>query len=96
MGTTMTTQNYDTATTAQTVGGAETNMRSVKKRYGGGDLVAATLGMLAALGMLALIGAFLAAGAGGIDFQPNLIDSDGNLETVEVLGSLVAIGAVFL
>jgi uncharacterized membrane protein len=92
----MTTQNYGTATAAQTVGGAETNMRSVKQRYGGGDLVAATLGMLAGLGMLALIGVLLAAGAGGIDFQPNLIDADGNLETFEMVGSLVAIGAVFL
>lgn len=90
----MTTQSPEA--NADLVAGAQTDLQTVKNRYGGGDIVAALMGMLVALGMLALIGALLGAGAAGIDFQPNVIDADGNLETVEVVGSLVAIGAVFL
>lgn len=81
--------------TADAIGGAQTNLAEVKDRHGGTDVVAAVLGALTALGTMVLLGAFLTAGAAGIDYQPVLIDGDGNLETVEVVGSLVAVAVVF-
>lgn len=90
----MTTRTHDPHD--PTIAGAKTDLGSIKNRFGGGDLVAAALGMPAAFGMLALIGILLSAGAAGINRQPTLVDIDGNLETGDVVGSLVAIGTVFL
>lgn len=75
--------------------GAEANVRPVVDRFGGADVVAAILGMFAAIGVLVFLGALIAAGDAGIDYQLNLIDLDGNLNEVEVVGTLVAIAVVF-
>jgi hypothetical protein len=75
--------------------GAETDLASIRDRFGGADLVAGILGMFTALGVLVLLGALIAAGAGGIDYQVNQIDLDGNLQEVEVIGAIVAIVVIF-
>jgi uncharacterized membrane protein len=76
--------------------GTETDMTSIRERFGGIDTPAALLGMFTALGMLMFLGALIAAGAGGIDYQLNAIDIDGNLQEVEVIGSIVAALVVFV
>lgn len=78
------------------VGGAETDLHSITERFGGADIVAALLGMFVSLGVLVFLGALITAGAGGIDYQLNVIDVDGNLQDVEVIGSIVAIVVVFV
>lgn len=85
-----------TPTTTRPIGGAEADLTPIKDRFGGGDLVAAALGMFTALGVLVFLGALIVAGQGSIDYQLNAIDIDGNLQTVEVVGSLVAIASVFV
>lgn len=76
--------------------GAWTDMSEVRERFGGGDIVAAVLGMLAALGSLVFLGALIAAGNASISYQPNLVDIDGNLDAIDVVGSVVALGVVFV
>ena len=78
------------------VRGAEVDVSPVVSRFGGADLVAAVLGMFAALGVLVFLGALIAAGSAGIDYQLNVVDVDGNLTEVEVVGTLVAIAVVFV
>lgn len=78
------------------IAGTEVDMRGIRDRFGGADALAGLLGMFTALGVLVLLGALIAAGAGGIDYQLNQIDVDGNLQEVEVVGSIVAILAVFV
>lgn len=78
------------------VRGAETNLVSIKERFGGADVVAGVLGMFVALGVLVFLGALVAAGAGEIPYQLNQIDIDGNLEEVEVVGAVVAIAAILV
>ena len=78
------------------IAGTEADMRGIRDRFGGADPLAGLLGMFTALGVLVLLGALIAAGAGGIDYQLNQIDVDGNLQEVEVVGSIVAILAVFV
>lgn len=80
--------------TRSRVRGAETNLGSIKERFGGADVVAGVLGMFVALGVLIFLGALLAAGAGEIPYQLNQIDVDGNLQEVEVVGAVVAIAVV--
>jgi hypothetical protein len=82
--------------TSQQIRGAEVDMSPVVSRFGGADLVAAVLGMFAALGVLVFLGALIAAGSAGIDYQLNLIDLDGNLTEIEVVGTIVAIAVVFV
>lgn len=82
--------------TRPTVTGAETNMKGIVDRFGGADIVAGILGMFAAFGVLVFIGALIAAGAGGIGYQLNQIDVDGNLQEVEVIGAIVAILVVLV
>jgi hypothetical protein len=89
-------QTPDREVTRQRVRGAETDLGSIKDRFGGADVVAGILGMFAALGTLVFLGALLAAGAGEIPYQLNQIDVDGNLEEVEVIGAIVAIAVVFV
>lgn len=81
---------------SERIGGAETDLRSIRERFGGADIVAASLGMFVSLGVLVFLGALITAGAGGIDYQLNMIDVDGNLQDVEVIGSIVAIVFVFV
>lgn len=78
-------------TTPSRVRGAEVDLGSIRARFGGADVVAGILGMFTALGVLVFLGALIAAGAGGIDYQINQIDIDGNLQEVEVVGAIVAI-----
>lgn len=78
------------------IAGTEADMGSIRDRFGGADPLAGILGMFAALGVLVLLGALIAAGAGGIEYQLNQIDIDGNLQEVEVVGSIVAILVVFV
>ena len=59
------------------------------------DLIAAILGMFVALGVLIFLSSLIAAGAGGIDYQLNVIDTDGNLQDFEVVGTIVALAVVF-
>lgn len=83
-------------TRTENVRGAETDMSSIFDRFGGADVVAGILGMFAALGVLVFLGALLGAGAGGIEYQLNQIDIDGNLQEVEVIGAIVAILVVLV
>lgn len=78
------------------VRGTEVDMTTVKDRLGGGDLVAALVGMFTALGVLVFMGALLVAGDASIDYQLNAIDVDGNLQEIEVVGAIVAIAVVFV
>ncbi len=78
------------------IAGTEANMASIRERFGGADPLAGLLGMFTALGVLVLLGALIAAGAGGIEYQLNQIDVDGNLQEVEVVGSIIGILAVLL
>lgn len=78
------------------VRGAETNMRGIRERFGGADVVAGILGMFTALGTLVFLGSLLLAGAGGISYQLNQVTFDGDLDEVEVLGSIVAIVVILV
>jgi len=76
------------------IGGSE-NVSDVYQRYGKPDLLASFVGMLAGLGTLALLGAIIAAGAGGIDYQLNLLNEEGSLDEASVIGLVVAALVVF-
>lgn len=71
------------------------DLTSVYERFGKGDLLASLVGMFAALGTLVFLTALFAAGAASIDFQLNLINSDGGLDETSILGLLVAAAVVF-
>lgn len=62
----------------------------------GADVGASLGGMFAALGALAFLAALIAAGANELDFQLNLIDTEGELLEASVIGTLVALGVVFV
>lgn len=76
------------------IGGSE-NLSTVRERYGKGDFLASVSGMFAGLGALVFLSALIAAGAGGIDFQLNLINADGGLDESSVVGLIVAALVVF-
>lgn len=76
--------------------GAEHNTESIKERFGGIDTPAALSGMLAALGVIVFVGALIAAGAGGLDYQLNAIDLEGNFEEVAIGGAIAAVLIVFV
>lgn len=76
--------------------GTEADMGTIRERFGGADPLAGILGMFTALGVLVFIGSLIAAGGGGIEYQLNQIDIDGNLQEVEVVGSIVAILVVLV
>lgn len=76
------------------IGGAE-DLSSVYERFGNADLLASLVGMLAGLGTLVLLSALIAAGAGGIDYQLNLLDEEGALDEASVIGLVVAALVVF-
>ncbi|NIR37747.1 MAG: hypothetical protein GWN07_17820 [Actinobacteria bacterium] len=78
-----------------TIRGTETNIATIRERFGGIDTPAALGGMFAALGILVFVGALIAAGGGALDYQLNAIDVDGNLTDVELLGALLAALVVF-
>ncbi|HSJ28812.1 MAG TPA: hypothetical protein VLB67_11420 [Acidimicrobiia bacterium] len=76
--------------TTSYVRGTETDLRTVKDRFGGIDTPAALGGLLALIGTLAFLGALIGAGAGELSYQLNAIDIDGNLQEIEVLGLVIA------
>lgn len=76
------------------IGGSE-NVAEVYERYGKPDLVASLVGMLAGLGALVFLGALITAGAGGIDYQLNIINEEGILDEASVVGLVVAALVVF-
>lgn len=76
------------------IGGSE-NVSDVYDRYGKPDLLASLIGMFAGLGTLAFLGALIAAGAGGIDYQLNILTEDGTLDEASVIGLIVATIVVF-
>ena len=78
----------------QRIAGSE-NLSDVYERYGKPDLVASIVGMFAGLGTLVFVGALIAAGAGGIDYQLNLINDQGALDETSIVGLIVAALVVF-
>ena len=69
---------------------------TARERYGGADLVASILGMLAGLGTLVFLGALFAAGAANIVPQTNLLNQEGTLDEVEIVGAIVAVAVAFV
>jgi hypothetical protein len=77
------------------ISGTETDMGSIRERFGGADPLAGLLGTFTALGVLVFVAALIAAGDAGISYQLNQIQPDGTLQEVEVVGSIVAIAVIF-
>ena len=73
-----------------------TDLSSVRERYGGGDLLASLVGMLAGLGTLVFLSALIAAGADTIDYQLNIINLEGQLDEASIIGLVVAAVVVFV
>lgn len=76
------------------IAGSE-KISSVYERYGKPDLLASIVGMFAGLGTLVFLGALIAAGAGGIDYQLNILSEEGALDEASVVGLIVAAIVVF-
>lgn len=72
------------------------NISAVYERYGKADILASIVGMFAGLGTLVFLGALIAAGAGGIDYQLNLINEEGALDEASIVGMIVAALVVFV
>jgi uncharacterized membrane protein len=66
------------------------------ERFGGADLVASLLGMFAGLGTLVFLGSLFAAGAANVELQTNLINPEGSLDVVEMVGAIAAVAVVFV
>lgn len=77
------------------IAGSE-DISSVYERYGKPDFLASVVGMFAGLGTLVFLGALIAAGAGGIDYQLNILNEDGSLDEASVVGLIVAAVVVFV
>ena len=75
---------------------AESELSPFRRRFGGGDIVASLLGMLTALGAIVLLGALFAAGAANVDLQMNLLNQEGALDEVEVVGAIAAAAVIFV
>ena len=60
------------------------------------DLLASVVGMFAGLGVLVFLSALIAAGAGGIDYQLNIINDQGVLDEASVVGLIIAAVVVFV
>lgn len=76
------------------IGGSE-DVSEVYERYGKPDFLASIVGMFAGLGTLVFLGALIAAGAGGIDYQLNMINDQGDLDEASMIGLIVAAAVVF-
>lgn len=85
----------NTRSRARRIRGAE-DLSSVRDRFGGGDLVASFVGMLAGLGTLVFLSALFAAGAASIDYQLNVINLEGQLDEASIIGLIVAAVVVFV
>jgi hypothetical protein len=76
---------------------AETDaVLTARERFGGADIVASLVGMLAGLGTLVFLGALFAAGAANIELQVNLLNQEGTLDEVEIVGAITAVVVVFV
>lgn len=76
------------------IGGSE-DVSEVYERYGKPDFLASVVGMFAGLGTLVFLGALIAAGAGGIEYQLNMLNDQGTLDEASVIGLVVAALVVF-
>jgi hypothetical protein len=76
------------------IGGSE-DVSEVYERYGKPDFLASVVGMFAGLGVLVFLGALITAGAGGIDYQLNVLNDQGTLDEASVVGLIVATLVVF-
>lgn len=76
------------------IAGAE-DISSFYERYGKSDILASVIGMFAGFGTLVFLGALIAAGAGGIDYQLNIINEEGTLDEASVVGLILAAIFVF-
>lgn len=76
------------------IAGAE-DISSFYERYGNSDFLASVIGMFAGFGTLVFLGALIAAGAGGIDYQLNIINEEGILDEASLVGLIVAAIFVF-
>ena len=74
----------------------EPEVSTVRERYGKADLIASLLGMFAALGTLVFLGALFAAGSATIELQTNLLNQDGTLDEVEMVGAIAAVIVLFV
>lgn len=86
---------HDTDTNRKLIRGAGTDLSGVRARFGGIDTPAALAGMFTALGVLVFLGALIVAGAGGLEYQLNVIDIEGNAQEVACAGAAIAIFVVF-
>jgi len=59
------------------------------------DILASLVGMFAGFGTLVFLGSLIAAGAGGIDYQLNLINDQGDLDEASITGLVIATLVVF-
>lgn len=85
----------ETIDTDPRVRGSE-DLSEVHEKYGKADFLASMLGMFTALGVMVFLGALIAAGAGGIEYQLNLIDVEGVLDEASTIGLAVAAAVVFV
>jgi hypothetical protein len=76
------------------IDGAE-DVSDVYDRYGKTDFAASLLGMFTGFGVLIFLGALIAAGAGEIDYQLNLLNDAGGLDEASTIGLVVAALVVF-
>lgn len=76
--------------------GVETDMASLRERFGGIDTLAALMGMFAAMGVLVFLSALIAAGAGSLTFQLNAFDVEGNTVELAWAGVVAAAVVVFV
>jgi uncharacterized membrane protein len=74
----------------------ETDAVTARERYGGADLVASILGMLAGLGTLIFLASLFAAGAANVELQTNLLNQEGTLDEVEIIGAIAAVAVAFV
>jgi hypothetical protein len=71
-------------------------VESSRERFGGADLVASLLGMFAALGTMIFLAALFAAGAANVELQTNLLNQEGTLDEIEMVGAIAAVAVVFV
>ncbi len=74
----------------------EPEVSTVRERHGKADLIASLLGMLAALGALVFLGSLFAAGSATVELQTNLLNQDGTLDEVEMVGAIAAVVVLFV
>ena len=84
----------ETITPGRRVGGSE-DVSDVYERYGKPDLLASLLGMFTGIGVLVFLSSLVAAGAGGIAYQLNLLNAEGVLDEASTIGLIVAALVVF-